>query len=86
MDSNNKCPKFFVDLYLDKYGQIILYRLDNGQACMLKGDSLRRAESTIDMYNYNNTRYGVYGEMQVEEQDLVPIDKSYAFGSQVDCC
>jgi hypothetical protein len=53
---------------------------------MLKGDSLRRAESTIDMYNYNNTRYGVYGEMQVEEQDLVPIDKSYAFGSQVDCC
>jgi hypothetical protein len=75
-----------VDLYLDNYGQIVVYRLDNGQAFMLKGDSLRRAESTVDMYNYSNTKYEVYGEMQVEEQDLVPIDRPYAFGPQVDCC
>ncbi|HEY7079203.1 MAG TPA: hypothetical protein VH500_05845 [Nitrososphaeraceae archaeon] len=78
--------KIFVDLYLDQYGQINVYRLDNGQVCMLKGDSLRRAESTIDMYNYSNTRYGVYGEIQVDEQDLVPVDSAYAFQQPLDCC
>lgn len=53
---------------------------------MLKGDSLRRAESTIDMYNYSNTRYGVYGEIQVDEQDLIPVDSAYAFQHPIDCC
>lgn len=70
--------KIFVDLYLDEYGQVIVSRLDNGQVCMLKGDSLRRAESTIDMYNYDNARYGVYGEIQVDEQDLIPVESTYA--------
>ena len=53
---------------------------------MLKGDSVRRAESIIDMYNYSDTRYGIYAEIQVEEQDLVPIDMPYSFGPQVNCC
>lgn len=75
-----------MDLYLDRYGQIIVYRLDNGQVYMLKGDSVRRAESIIDMYNYSDTRYGIYAEIQVEEQDLVPIDMPYSFGPQVNCC
>jgi len=78
--------KIFVDLYLDQYGRIIVYRLDNGQVCMLNGNSLRRAETTIDMYNYSDTRYGIYGEIQVEEQDLIPIDMPYAFGPQINCC
>ena len=52
---------------------------------MLKGDSLRRAESIIDMYNYNDTRYGIHGEIQVEEQDLIPIDMPYLFG-QINYC
>jgi hypothetical protein len=70
--------KIFVDLYLDQYGQVIVSRLDNGQVCMLKGDSLRRAESTIDLYNYSSARYGVYGEIQVDEQDLIPVESAYA--------
>jgi len=78
--------KIFVDLYLDRYGQIIVYRLDNGQVYMLKDDSVRRAESIIDMYNYSDTRYGTYAEIQVEEQDLVPIDMPCAVGPQVNCC
>jgi hypothetical protein len=45
---------------------------------MLKGESLRRAESTIDMYNYGNARYGVYGEIQVDEHDLIPVESAYA--------
>ena len=53
---------------------------------MLKGDSVRRAESIIDMYNYSDTRYGTYAEIQVEEQDLVPIDMPYSFGPQTICC
>ena len=75
-----------MDLYLDRYGQIIVYRLDNGQVYMLKDDSVRRAESIIDMYNYSDTRYGTYAEIQVEEQDLVPIDMPYSFGPQTICC
>ena len=78
--------KIFVDHYLDQYGQIIVYRLDNGEVCMLKDDSLRRAESIIDMYNYSDTRCGIYGEIQVEEQDLISRDMSYAFGPQINCC
>jgi hypothetical protein len=53
---------------------------------MLKGDSVRRAESIIDMYNYSDTRYGTYAEILVEEQDLVPIDMPYSFGPQTICC
>jgi len=67
-----------VDLYLDEYGQVTVSTLDPGHGCMLKGDSLRRAESTIDMYNYDNARYGVYGEIQVDEQDLIPVESTYA--------
>jgi hypothetical protein len=68
-----------VDLYVDSYNQIIVYRLDNGSAGMLKGDSLGRARGTIDLYNYNynSPKYGVYSEIQVEERDIMPIDTPY---------
>jgi hypothetical protein len=52
---------------------------------MLKGDSLRRAESMIDIYNYSDTRYGISGDIEVEVEDFTPIDMSYAFGPQVNC-
>jgi hypothetical protein len=75
----------FVDLYLDQYGPVTVSRLDNDQVCMLKGDSLRRAESMIDIYNYSDTRYGISGDIEVEVEDFTPIDMSYAFGPQVNC-
>jgi hypothetical protein len=78
--------KVFVDLYLDEYGQVIVSRLDNDQVCMLNGDSLRRAENTIDMYNYSNTRYSIHSDIEVEVQDLIPIDMPCAVGPKVNCC
>jgi len=78
--------KIFVDLYLDQCGQVIVSRLDNDQVCMLKGDSLRRAESTIDMYNYSDTMCSISGDIEVEVQDLIPIDMPCAVGPQVNCC
>jgi hypothetical protein len=57
--------------------RIVAYRLDNGVVGILKDSDLKKAEQVIDLYDYSGTNHtGMYGEIEIDESHLVPIDNS----------
>ena len=75
-------PKIWVDLNVTYDYRIIAYRLDDGVVGVLKDSALSKAERTIDLYDYSGTNFsGVYGEIEIDERDFVPIDNQLQVGN-----
>ena len=69
-------PNIWVDLNVTYDYRIVEYRLDDCVVGILKDSALKNAEQVIDLYDYSGTNFSrVYGEIEIEEKDFVPIDK-----------
>ena len=69
--------KIWIELDISVYDdyKVIAHRLDNGIIGVLKGNALKKAARMINIYNNNGVNYsGIYGELEINEEDFVPID------------
>ena len=68
-------PKIWVDLDVTYDYRIVAHRLDDCAVGILKDGALQKAEQVIDLYDYSGINHsGIYGELEIDEKDFVPID------------
>jgi hypothetical protein len=76
-------PKIWVDLDITYDYRLVAHRLDDGVVGILKDSALQRAEQVIDLYDYSGINHsGIYGEIEIDEKDFVPIDNPLQIESQ----